>query len=333
MTPDAALLAPTEVPAQGRNSSGRALAPAWVGVMVTALVASWLAVVGWRTLDAEHQVGYAVRQMADDVVGPAMLALLLVVVLCERAWPAVRQPLLCRAHLVDAWYLVIGAVIVVPTLPLLQAGLSVELTRHASFLILARFHAVPQIVISAAILVGIDAMNWGAHLANHRIPSFWRLHALHHSQEDMSVLTTFRTHPLLHATYSLSLLPALALSASGVVPEALLIAYGCMTALAHANLRWTFGPLGRIVVSPAYHRLHHDKDVGARGAVNFGFVLVCWDQLARRAVLPDTTTTVPTGIAGRPVPVEQAENRPMPKTVVDQLIQPFRFVSATDATS
>lgn len=300
---------------------------------MTASATLWLALVGWRTLQAEHQLGPAVTQMAGDMIGPAMLVFVLAIVLCERAWPAVPQPLFCRAHLVDACYLAIAAVIVVPTLPLVQAGLSVELTRHASFLILGRFHAMPQLAISALILVGIDAMNWCAHMANHRIQAFWRLHALHHSQEDMSVLTTFRTHPLLHATYSLSLVPALMLSASGEVPAAALIAYGCLATLPHANLRWKFGPLGRVVVSPAYHRLHHDREGGVRGGVNFGFVLVCWDQLARRAVHPEVSRPIVTGIAGRPVPVEQEETQIMARTLVHQLIQPFRIVSATDATS
>ena len=309
------------------------MAPAWAGVVATASAALWLALVGWRTLEPGHQVGSAVTQMAGDMVGPAMLVFLVAVVLCERLWPAAPQPLFCRAHIVDACYLVVAVVVVVPTLPLVQAGLSVELTRHASFLILGRFHTMPQLAISALILAGIDAMNWCAHVANHRVQAFWRLHALHHSQEDMSVLTTFRTHPLLHATYSLSLLPALMLSASGAVPAAALIAYGCLATLPHANLRWTFGPLGRVFVSPAYHRLHHDRDGGVRGAANFGFVLVCWDQLARRAAYPDASRPIVTGIAGRPVPVEQEESRTMARAFVDQLIQPFRLVSATDASS
>ena len=65
------------------------------------------------------------------------------------------------------------------------------------------------------ILVGIDLMNWTAHVANHRSATLWRFHALHHSQEDMSVFTTFRTHPLSHASYVIALLPALVLEASG----------------------------------------------------------------------------------------------------------------------
>jgi sterol desaturase/sphingolipid hydroxylase (fatty acid hydroxylase superfamily) len=164
-------------------------------------------------------------------------------------------------------------------------------------------------------------MNWGAHVANHRFLPLWRLHALHHSQEDLSVLTTFRTHPLLHATYLLSLLPAAVLSASGTVPETALIIYACLVALAHANLRWTFGPLGYVFVSPAYHRQHHRS-----------FALVIWDQLTRRAYFPDSEAlSVGTGLAGRPVPVEQDDNRGVLQTVLGQLIQPFRLSSATDS--
>ena len=300
---------------------------------MTATAGLWLTWVGWRTLEPEHAVGSTIAQMAGDMVGPAMLIFVLAVILCEQLWPGVPQSLFCRAHIVDACYLAIGALVVVPILPLVQAGLSVELSRHASFLVLGRFEAMPQLAISALILVGIDVMNWGAHVANHKVQAFWRLHALHHSQEDMSVLTTFRTHPLLHVTYSLSLIPALMLSASGAVPATALIAYGCLATLPHANLRWTFGPLGRVFVSPAYHRLHHDRDGGARGAVNFGFVLVCWDQLARRAAYPDATRPIVTGLAGRPVPVEQEATQPMARILMDQLIQPFCLVSATDANS
>jgi hypothetical protein len=165
---------------------------------------------------------------------------------------------------------------------------------------------VPRIVVVAVTLVAIDGMNWCGHVANHRLAALWRLHALHHSQEDMSVLTTFRTHPLAHATYVPALLPALMLGASGAVPAGAIIVYGCLVTLPHANLNWRLGPLGRVIVSPAYHRLHHARDLGARGTVNFGFVLVVWDQLARRAEFPLGGPPVLTGIAGRPVPIEQA---------------------------
>ena len=176
---------------------------------------------------------------------------------------------------------------------------------------LRRLPLVPQVVVVALILVGIDAMNWAAHVANHRSAALWRFHALHHSQEDMSVFTTFRTHPLSHVSYLVALLPALVLEASGTVPAAGLIVYACLVTLPHANLRWSFGPLGRVLVSPAYHRLHHaSSPVEGRRAVNFGFVLVCWDRLAGCAVYPFGRQPVATGVAGRPVPSSRPPPRP-----------------------
>ena len=111
------------------------------------------------------------------------------------------------------------------------------------------------------------------------------------------------------------------------------ITYGCLVTLPHANLRWSFGPLGKVVVSPAYHRLHHARELtDARGAVNLGFVLVGWDQLAR-ATYPTRGVAIATGIAGRPVPVEQAAPRRVVRVVVAQLAQPFRLRAATGGPS
>jgi hypothetical protein len=93
--------------------------------------------------------------------------------------------------------------------------------------------------------------------------------------------------------------------------------------------------LGRILVSPAYHRLHHASTPSdARGAVNFGFVLVWWDQLARRACFPTGGAPIETGIAGRPVPLEQGvAPRRIGHVVVSQLVQPFWAHAATDGRS
>jgi sterol desaturase/sphingolipid hydroxylase (fatty acid hydroxylase superfamily) len=307
-------------------------------VLALAAVAVWLGWAGLRTLLSAGDLSLALSTARGQMVGPALFVVVAVVVLAERQWPAVRRPMLASAHLVDAGYLALFAVAVVPVLTLVQTGFGVEVSRHAHFLLLGRLPVAPRIVVVGAILVGIDAMNWVAHVANHRAAALWRLHALHHSQEDMSVLTTFRTHPLIHASYLPAALPALILGASGTLPGTALIAYGCLVTLPHANLRWTFGPLGRIFVSPAYHRLHHSTaPLVPSGAVNMGFVLVCWDQLARRAVFPTGGAPIATGIAGRPVPVEQAAGgeglrgaASVVGVMLAQLTQPFRARPATD---
>ena len=109
--------------------------------------------------------------------------------------------------------------IVGPLVTLVDTGFAVTIERHAHFLLLGRLPFVPQVVVAGLILVGIDAMNWLAHFNNHRSAAFWRLHALHHSQEDMSVFTTFRTHPLAHASYLPALIPALLPGRQWVGPD------------------------------------------------------------------------------------------------------------------
>ena len=91
-------------------------------------------------------------------------------------------------------------------------------------------------------------------------------------------------------------------------------------------MRWTYGKLGRIFISPAYHRIHHSAT--GRLDINLGTVFAIWDVLSRRAVFPapdmDKDTVIETGLSGRPIPVEQAGPRPrLARTMLTQLAEPF----------
>ena len=92
-------------------------------------------------------------------------------------------------------------------------------------------------------LVLIDLANWTSHLYNHRVDAFWRFHALHHSQEEMSILTSFRAHPLVHTSFQLTALPLIVLGTGGAVPASVLVGYVVLSTLPHANVNWGFGPL------------------------------------------------------------------------------------------
>ena len=184
----------------------------------------------------------------------------------------------------------------------------------------------------AAIFVAMDGCNWFVHLANHRVRALWRFHELHHSQEDMSVLTVFRTHPLVHVSYLVALIPGVVLLANGALSITLLVVYAAIVAFAHSNTNLGFGPLERILVSPNYHRIHHQLD-GPQD-VNLGFALTIWDQLFRRAVFPtEETIRTDTGLPGRPLIVEQAATRAHHLSVfLAQLVAPFRPMNElTDA--
>jgi sterol desaturase/sphingolipid hydroxylase (fatty acid hydroxylase superfamily) len=56
--------------------------------------------------------------------------------------------------------------------------------------VLPRVPGVPGWCFTGLAVLGIDAVDWLAHLGNHRLAALWRLHAVHHSQEELNILTT-----------------------------------------------------------------------------------------------------------------------------------------------
>lgn len=267
------------------------------------------------------------------VVGPLSLAIIGVFLVAERVRPAQRRPLIARGHRQDVLFTVFNAILVVPLVTALTLTFAEIAQRALPWIVLPRIGAVPRWAVIAVLFVAMDWCNWFAHLANHRIRMLWRFHELHHSQEDMSVLTVFRTHPLIHVSYLIALIPGIVLLANGALSTTLLVIYGSIVAFAHSNTNLGFGPLGRIFVSPNFHRIHHRLD-GPQD-VNLGFALTIWDQLFHRAVFPtEATIRIDTGLPGRPLIVEQAGSRPHHLSVfAAQLLAPFRPIKATDPIS
>jgi sterol desaturase/sphingolipid hydroxylase (fatty acid hydroxylase superfamily) len=296
-------------------------------IVITGL-AVWLSWRGWNAL-AQFGITRAFDAGRFELAGPAVLGFVLAVCITEQIWPAERRPVLARGHLLDFCYAVFYALLVVPLIVLLGSGFSGLLARLEPWLVLPRMPGVPAWCFVALAVLGIDAVDWLTHLANHRLNPLWRLHAVHHSQEELSILTTYRAHPLVHVSFLLSAVPILAVEANTATPAVVLTVYACLGALPHANVRWTYGPVGRIMISPAYHRIHHSAT--GRLDINLGTVFAIWDMLSRRAVFPARAaadrTVIETGLSGRPVPVEQSGSRlRLGRTMLSQLAEPFTAI-------
>jgi sterol desaturase/sphingolipid hydroxylase (fatty acid hydroxylase superfamily) len=282
---------------------------------------------GWATSWGGVNYAGSVSVLRVIVLGPLTLAIIGPILILERVRPAQRRPLIARGHLQDVLYTLLNVALVAPLVTALTLSFAELINRAVPWLVLPRVGFVPQWVAVTVIFVAMDGCNWFVHLINHRVRMLWRFHELHHSQEDLNALSVFRTHPFLHVSYVLALLPGVILLHNGVVSALLLVLYGGWVALAHSNTNLTFGPLGRVFVSPNYHRIHHRLD-GAQD-VNLGFALTIWDQLFRRAVFPTAETVrIDTGIPGRPLTVEQEGPRPRHLAVLAaQLVGPFRPMS------
>jgi sterol desaturase/sphingolipid hydroxylase (fatty acid hydroxylase superfamily) len=300
----------------------RAPSPGTLGVAAVTGLVLFEAV---ETLVGTHGLGTTLAAGWAQLVAPGFVALVLVAVACERLWPAVPRPLLARGHVQDAWYFAAYVLAIAPFMTLLSVGSAVILRGHAAWLQAPWTAHWPRWAVVVATLVAMDLCNWLAHVADHRVGALWRIHALHHSQEELSVLTSFRAHPLMHTTgFVLATVPVLALTGAHPLAPVLVTVYVCLGTLPHANVRWSYGPLGRVVVSPSYHRLHHALE--GRQEINLGVVLTMWDLLAGTARFPARgREPCATGLAGRPVPVEQQDGaRPPARLLLRQLAQPFR---------
>jgi sterol desaturase/sphingolipid hydroxylase (fatty acid hydroxylase superfamily) len=290
-------------------------------------VALLLVGVGWATRWGGADFGAALKSLHVEFVGPLALAMLALFLIVERVRPAQLRPLVARGHRQDMLFTVLHVIVALPLVAALTLSFSEFARTLAPWVVVPRIGAVPHWGFIALILVAMDGCNWFVHLANHRVRLLWRFHELHHSQEDMNVLTVFRTHPLIHVSYVLAVVPALVLLANGELPTLLLVIYAGAVAFAHSNTNLSFGPLGRVFVSPNYHRIHHR--LHGPQDVNLGFTLTIWDQLSGRAVFPTPETIrADTGLPQRPLRVEQQGSRPQHLTVfVAQLVGPFRPVS------
>jgi sterol desaturase/sphingolipid hydroxylase (fatty acid hydroxylase superfamily) len=284
---------------------------------------------GWANRWGGESLGGTMASLRVVLIGPATLAVLAALLIAERIWPAQRgRSLLARGHRQDLMYTVFNATLVLPFAAALSLSFSELIRAHLPWLTFPRIATLPHLAVIAALFIAMDGCNWFAHWANHRVRVLWRFHELHHSQEDMNVLTVFRTHPFVHVVYLVALLPGLVLLSNGVLSTTLLIVYAAIVALAHSNIRLSFGPLDRIVVSPNFHRLHHRAQ--GRQDVNLGFALTIWDQLFCRAVFPSRATVgITTGLPGRPLAVEFGGELPRHFAVFGaQLLAPFRPVRA-----
>ena len=305
---------------------GRRLAlPSFILAGITALIL-WVAV---ADLLHQRRLETVLSSGRAELAAPLLIALVVATGICERIWPAERRPVLARGHVQDACYLALHAIVVIPLMTLLSVG-AATLVGHAGWLELRSAARWPGWLLVPLTIAAMDFANWLAHYADHRLDALWRFHALHHSQEELSVLTSFRAHPLMHTTgFVLATVPVVVLMPARPIAPVLITIYVCIGTLQHANLRWTFGPLGRLIVSPAYHRLHHDRE---NQAVNLGVVLTIWDVLARRAVFPARGQAVSrTGLDGRPVPVEQDAATPALILMADQLVEPFVALSPVNS--
>lgn len=179
--------------------------------------------------------------------------------------------------------------------------------------------AWPSELESLAALLLLDLTFYYWHRALHRFPSLWRFHAVHHSDPDLDLSTAYRFH---FGEILLSTLPRAAQVALIGLSHQQLLAYSVVYQVAvmlhHGNLRlperWE-GLLGRVVVTPRMHGVHHSR-AATHANSNYGVVLSVWDRLHSTFVSVADATRLRMGVP--------AFSRERDHQLLATLVQPFR---------
>jgi sterol desaturase/sphingolipid hydroxylase (fatty acid hydroxylase superfamily) len=135
----------------------------------------------------------------------------------------------------------------------------------------------------------------------HRVPMLWEFHKVHHSATVLTPLTIFRVHPVDSVIFA-----NIAALSTGITGGVMNYAFGITTNqyaitdtnillvvfvhayihLQHSHVWISFpGVLGRILLSPAHHQVHH-SDNPIHFDKNLGSSLAIWDFLFGTLYVP-----------------------------------------------
>jgi sterol desaturase/sphingolipid hydroxylase (fatty acid hydroxylase superfamily) len=258
------------------------------------------------------------------------LALILAVfVPLERAFGARRQAVLRGMFATDLGYYFLGNLL--PKLLLIVPISVIAWAAHRAvpsgyYWELSRVPVWAR--LAGALLVGEAGYYW-AHRLMHEVPFLWRFHAVHHSAEEMDFLVNVRTHPVdgffgrfcaLAPLYVLGLAQPMG-NHLDTVPLLFAIIASLWGFFVHANVRWRFGWIERVIATPAFHHWHHTNDGVAVRGKNYASMLPLMDLCFGSYHVP------------KHLPASYGIDEPMPGDLAGQLLHPWSVAHHGAATT
>jgi sterol desaturase/sphingolipid hydroxylase (fatty acid hydroxylase superfamily) len=141
---------------------------------------------------------------------------------------------------------------------------------------------LPEWAAGLVAIGGLDLVIYFQHRLFHRLPLLWRLHRMHHSDQDIDVSTGARFHPLeILISMAIKMAAVLMLGAPAGAVVLFEIILNGTAMFNHSNVRLDLRidrGLRRLVVTPDMHRVHHSV-LRQETDSNFGFNFPWWDRL------------------------------------------------------
>jgi len=239
------------------------------------------------------------RLTTGDYEIAAFFGCVLIFDLCERLWPA-RPVDRLRDLKLDILSFAF-ALLVNRLCNYMFRGLAAQATPGFLAGPLRQAQSLPSFWKILLALFMVDFVIYWIHRAQHNTNLLWRTHAWHHSIEQMYWFAGFRTSFFHSFIYNIPqvVIPVTLLHLS---PAEAGIGYSLGLLIQfweHTNLDVKVGPLKWLIITPAYHRIHHSATLH-RG-MNLGTTFSLWDRMFGTYVDPaDVPETFPMGL-GEPV--------------------------------
>lgn len=142
--------------------------------------------------------------------------------------------------------------------------------------------SVPYWVAFVVSFVVLDFAIWFSHVVSHKVPMFWRIHRMHHSDVDIDASTAIRFHPI-EIVLSMLWKFIIVILVGAPVYSVLIfeIVLNGAAIFNHSNTKlplWMDKILRVLVVTPDMHRVHHSI-IREEHDSNYGFNLSIWDRM------------------------------------------------------
>jgi sterol desaturase/sphingolipid hydroxylase (fatty acid hydroxylase superfamily) len=149
------------------------------------------------------------------------------------------------------------------------------------------------------LIIVSDFFSYWWHRAQHCVDWLWDMHAVHHSDDEMNVLSGVRTHwtAFMFELFVTVLPTSLILGPTRNEIYALTGFITSLSLLTHANLKICFGKYTPIIAGPQFHRVHHSIYAHHHNK-NFAAIFPVWDVLFGTYYRPEINEYPPTGTQG-----------------------------------
>ncbi len=241
----------------------------------------------------------------------AFLGSVFIFMTLEKLFPKYRNQVILRPEWgLDLWYfcfnhLAISAILIYANYHISHFDWALNPSVQSSV------NAMPLAVKVVLTIICADFVLYWEHRLYHEVKILWPVHAVHHSIENLDWLAGSRGHFIqVFSERAMVMVPLYLLGVDPVTLNIYVTFAALQAILIHCNLRFSFGPLRYIFVTPQFHHWHHSSEKPAIDT-NYSAHLVLFDWLFRTMHMP-----------GKHWPADYGTTRKLPSSYIGQTLYP-----------